>query len=101
MSMKYSLETTEVYDKWFRKLKDRLHKIKILARLNRVENGNFGDFKQINSTLYELRLFFGPGFRIYYSIKGGRIVLLLAGGDKSSQQKDINNASELLSQMEE
>jgi len=47
MSMKYSLETTEVYDKWFRKLKDRLHKIKILARLNRVENGNFGNFKQV------------------------------------------------------
>jgi len=48
-----------------------------------------------------LRLFFGPGFRIYYSIKGGGIVLLLAGGDKSSQQKDINKASELLNQMEE
>jgi len=99
--MKYTLESTWQYDKWFRKLKDDSSKIKILARLSRVENGNFGDFKQLGSKLYELRLFFGPGLRIYYTIRDGRIVLLLAGGDKSSQQQDIEKAEVLLEKMED
>ena len=99
--MKYILETTGQFDKWFRKIKDRSTKIKILARLNRVENGNFGDFKQLSPNLYELRLFFGPGFRIYYTIRNGRIVLLLAGGDKSSQENNIDKAEALLKEMED
>ena len=99
--MKYTIETTKHYDKWFKKLKDSLSKIKVLARLSRVENGNFGDHKQVGTNFYELRFFFGPGFRIYYTIKGNRIVLLLVGGDKSSQQKDIENAETLLEQMED
>ncbi len=99
--MKYTLESTWQYDKWFRKLKDCSSKIKILARLSRVENGNFWDFKQLGSNLYELRLFFGPGLRIYYTIRDGRIVLLLAGGDKSSQQQDIQKAEVLLEEMED
>ncbi len=100
-AMKYVLETTGQFDKWFRKIKDRSTKIKILARLNRVENGNFGDFKQLSPNLYELRLFFGPGFRIYYTIRNGRIVLLLAGGDKSSQENNIDKAEALLKEMED
>jgi putative addiction module killer protein len=99
--MKYTLETTKQYDKWFRKLKDSLIRIKILARLSRVENGNFGDFKQIDSDLYELRFFFGSGLRVYYTVKNKEIVLLLVGGDKSSQQNDIDKAKLLLKQMEE
>ncbi|WDP86155.1 MAG: type II toxin-antitoxin system RelE/ParE family toxin [Desulfobacter sp.] len=99
--MAYTLEITKHYDKWFRKLKDSLVRIKILARLSRVENGNFGDCKQLGTDLFELRFFFGAGFRIYYTIKDARIVLLLVGGDKSSQQKDIDKAEALLKQMEE
>lgn len=99
--MAYTIETTQYYDKWFKKLKDSLVRIKILARLSRVENGNFGDSKQLGEDLYELRLFFGPGFRIYYTIKNGRIVLLLVGGDKASQQKDIDKAEALLKEMED
>lgn len=99
--MKYTIETTEYFDKWFSKLKDTTARIKILARLGRVENGNFGNHKQIASDLYELRLFFGPGFRIYYTIRNGRIVLLLVGGDKSSQKKDIDKAESLLKELEE
>ena len=76
-------------------------KIKVLARLSRVENANFGDSKQLGDNLFELRFFFGSGFRIYYTIKEGRIVLLLVGGDKSSQQKDIDKAEVLLKQMED
>jgi len=99
--MKYTLETTKKYDKWFKKFKDALMKVKILARLSRVENGNFGDFKQLSDNLFEFRFFFGSGFRIYYTIKDRKIVLLLVGGDKSSQQKDIDKAKELLNKMED
>ena len=99
--MKYAIETTKGYDKWFKRLKSSLTKIKVLARLSRVENGNFGDFKQLSTDLFELRFFFGSGFRIYYTIKNNRIVILLVGGDKSSQQRDIVNAQSLLKKMED
>ncbi len=99
--MKYTIESTTQYNKWFKKLKDASSRIKILARLSRAENGNFGDHKQLGEKLYELRLFSGPGFRIYYTIKKGRIVLLLVGGDKSRQQKDIKKADALLKKLEE
>ncbi len=99
--MKYKLESTKQYDKWFSKIKDHLSKIRILARLNRVENGNFGDCKSISKNLSELRFFFGAGFRIYYTILNNTIVLLLLGGGKPSQEKDIKKAEELLSKLEE
>ncbi len=99
-SMKYKLRSTERYDKWFSKLKDASIKAKILARLDRVENGNFGDFKQISSKLFELRFFFGGGLRAYYTIQDGIVVFLLAGGDKSSQTKDIEKAAKLLDELE-
>lgn len=94
--MKYELHRTEHYDKWFAKLKDKTVKLKILARLARVENGNFGDFSQLGENLFELRLFFAGGLRIYYTIKNGIVVILLTGGDKSTQAHDIKNASEIL-----
>ena len=99
--MKYELRSTKQYDKWLSKLKDTTVKLRILARLARVENGNFGDFKQISPSLFELRLFFGAGFRIYYTIQNSRFVFLLAGGDKSSQERDIEKATELLKEMED
>ncbi len=99
--MKYKLRSTKQYDKWFAKLKDSTIKIKVLARLNRVENGNFGDFKQISPNLFELRLFFSAGFRIYYTIQDNKVVFLLAGGDKSSQGKDIKKIAELLKELED
>ena len=100
LSMKYELRSSKQYDKWFAKLKDSSIKIKVLARLDRVENGNFGDFKQIGSNLFELRFFFGSGLRIYYTIQESRVFFLLAGGDKSTQSKDIERASELLNELE-
>ena len=100
LSMKYELRSSKQYDKWFAKLKDSSIKIKVLARLDRVENGNFGDFKQIGSNLFELRFFFGSGLRIYYTIQESRVFFLLAGGDKSTQSKDIERASKLLNELE-
>ena len=99
--MKYRIETTKHYDLWFKKLKDVSARIKILARLVRVENGNFGDFKRLDPQLYELRFVFGSGFRVYWTVKNDKNVLLLAGGDKSSQGKDIVKARALLKEMEE
>ncbi|WP_020586754.1 type II toxin-antitoxin system RelE/ParE family toxin [Desulfobacter curvatus] len=99
--MKYTLESTPEYDKWFAKLKDALTKTRILARLSRIEKGDFGDYKPLEANLFELRFFFGPGWRIYYTIKNDSVVILLVGGEKSSQEKDIAKASELLAEMEE
>ena len=98
--MKYELRSTGRFEKWFAGLKDASVKVRVLARLDRLENGNFGDFKAIGSGLFELRLFFGPGYRIYYTIKDGTVVLLLAGGDKSTQAKYIKAALRLLNEME-
>ena len=99
--IKYELRTTRQYDKWFAKIKETTVKVRILARLDRVENGNFGDFKQISNSLFELRFFFGTGFRIYYTVQNRNIVFLLAGGDKSNQSKDIEKAAELLENLED
>lgn len=99
--MKYKLRSTKQYDKWFSNLKESTVKIRVLARLNRVENGNFGDFKQISPGLFELRFFFGAGLRIYYTIQDSKVVFLLAGGDKSSQEKDIEKVTELLKELED
>ncbi len=99
--MRYTIESTKQYDKWFGKLKDSLVKIRILARFSRVENGNFGDFKPLSPNLFELRFFFGAGLRIYYTINNNSIVILLVGGDKSSQEQDIVKATELLAELKE
>ena len=64
LSIKYELRSTNQYDKWFARLKDSSVIVRVLARLDRIENGNFGDFKRIDSGLFELRLFFDSGLRI-------------------------------------
>jgi putative addiction module killer protein len=98
--MEYELSSTSNFNKWLGRLKDPAVKRKILARLARVENGHFGDYKQIDDSLLELRFFFGGGLRIYYAIRNNQIVLLLAGGDKSSQKKDIEKSKRLLAKLE-
>ena len=98
--MNYKISSTEVFNKWFSRLRDNSTKNRVLARLGRLENGNFGDFKKISEGLFELRFSFGSGVRIYYTFYGDKIVLLLAGGDKSTQPKDIKKAQNLLSELE-
>lgn len=94
----YELVSTQLFDKWLKSLKDRSARNRVLARLVRIENGNFGDNKKLSSDLFELRFFFHGGLRIYYSICDGKVVLLLCGGDKSSQKRDIEKAEQLLSE---
>ena len=99
--MNYIVKTTTYYDSWFEKLKDGSAKVRILARLDCVSLGNFGDAKSINNDISELRFFFGAGYRIYYVIQETTIVLLLNGGDKNSQKKDIEKAKEILKELYE
>ena len=98
--MKYNLESTDKFDKWFKNLRDKPTKRRVLSRLARIENGNFGDYKDLKAGLSELKFKFGAGLRIYYTLRGECIVLLLAGGDKSSQRLDIPAARRVLQELE-
>ncbi|ETR70188.1 MAG: addiction module killer protein [Candidatus Magnetoglobus multicellularis str. Araruama] len=98
--MKYEIETTNIFDTWFTGLKDSKSKARIISRFDKVQLGNLGDHKNLGGNLFELRFFFGPGYRIYYTIKSGRIVILLCGGDKSKQKKDIKLARDIMAELE-
>lgn len=80
------------FDKWLFGLKDKATIARILVRLDRVAFGNLGDVKSVGEGVSELRLSFGSGYRIYFAQDGDKIILLLCGGDKSSQDKDIKTA---------
>ncbi len=97
--MKYQIETTLDFVKWLNKIRDKRVLYRFDIRFNRVAKGNFGDVKRIDINLFEMRFFFGSGYRVYYTIQGRKIVLLLCGGDKSTQSRDIVKAKELLSQL--
>ena len=80
------------FTRWFLSIRDRRVRERIQARLTSVRAGNFGDRKSVGDGVWELRLAFGPGYRIYYGEAGNTIVLILCGGDKSSQKRDIERA---------
>ena len=80
------------FDRWLRKLKDRRAAARVLVRIDRLAAGNPGDVRPIGSGISELRIDYGPGYRVYYLQDGERLILLLCGGDKSSQGKDIKEA---------
>ena len=86
---------TDDFDEWLTKLKDRAGRLRILKRIDRLANGNPGDVKPVGNGVSELRLDVGPGYRVYYAQHGDVLILLLCGGDKSSQQKDIGKAHRL------
>ena len=94
------LRTTQDFERWLIRLKDPVAKRQIALRLTRLQAGNPGDSKQIDERLFELRLFTGPGYRIYYTRRGNRIILLLCGGDKSTQPRDIEKARRLLTELD-
>ncbi len=92
---------TDLFSKWFNGLKDRKGKARIQARIDRLELGHFGDTSPVGEGVGELRIFCGPGYRVYF-IKHGQIcVVLLSGGDKSTQSSDIVKAKELAKQLED
>jgi putative addiction module killer protein len=84
--------TTEQFDNWFAALKDRNATKRIQARIDRAEQGNFGDCAPVGEGVSEMRIHYGPGYRVYYLQQGIEVVILLVGGDKSTQAKDIKQA---------
>ncbi|MEO7231815.1 MAG: type II toxin-antitoxin system RelE/ParE family toxin [Polaromonas sp.] len=84
----------DVYVDWLRKQRDTTARIAIDRRVNRVEQGNFGDHKFCREGVWELRIDVGAGYRVYYAMAGKQIVLLLCGGDKRTQDTDIDRACE-------
>jgi putative addiction module killer protein len=96
-----TIYTTEVFDDWFASLRDRQTARRIQARIDRAEEGNFGDHKSVGEGVSEMRIHHGPGYRVYFTLRGLEIVILLAGGDKSSQPRDIQTAQELARQLKE
>ena len=83
------------FQKWHRKLRDERAKALIAARLVRLASGHPGDVSPVGEGISELRIHYGPGYRIYYKPEGDMIIILLCGGDKSSQERDINAAKEI------
>ena len=81
--------------RWFNRLRDNLVKTRIAVRIRRMQLGNVGDAKPVGDGVFELRFDFGPGYRVYYTERDGEIVVLLAGGDKSTQKQDIEKAKQL------
>ena len=93
------IQTTDTFDAWFDALKDRQAVLRIQTRIDRAESGNFGDVKPVAEGVSEMRIDFGPGYRIYFTQRGLEIVILLAGGNKSTQPKDIKTALQLARQL--
>ncbi|MBK0382168.1 type II toxin-antitoxin system RelE/ParE family toxin [Pedobacter sp. SD-b] len=93
----YFIEKLTEFDKWFKKLNDLRAKAKILLRLQKLENEeHFGDCKPVGNGISELRINYAKGYRIYFKEIDGKIIILLIGGDKSTQQKDIEKAKVIL-----
>jgi len=93
----YLIEKTEEFDKWLRKLKDLRAKAKILVRIQKLEtNEHFGDCVPVGDGIRELKIDYAKGYRIYFKEKDGKIIILIVGGDKSTQHKDIERAKLIL-----
>jgi len=95
----YMIKQTSIFSRWISRLKDIKAKVSILRRIDRMKMGNVGDHKSIGNGIYELRIMAGPGYRVYYIKQDYEIIILLIGGDKSSQQKDIKKANKLLEEL--
>jgi putative addiction module killer protein len=91
----YSVFRTDEFDKWLGKLRDAKGKARIIARIRSAELGNLGDVSSVGGNISEMRIHFGPGYRVYFTLRGKQLIILLLGGDKSSQKRDINKAKSL------
>jgi putative addiction module killer protein len=89
------IRKTEAYARWIDELGDIRARARILARVERLATGNPGDVKPVGEGVSELRIDYGPGYRVYYTQRGRELVILLAGGDKSTQARDIKTALRL------
>ncbi|WP_414649381.1 type II toxin-antitoxin system RelE/ParE family toxin [Edaphobacter sp.] len=89
------IRRTEEFAEWLAKLKDRQGRARILTRIDRLADGNPGNHRNLGGGIFELKIDFGPGYRVYYVNRNGVVIILLCGGDKSTQVKDIRRARAL------
>lgn len=99
--MTYTVKRLEEFSDWLKGLKDGLTRQRLNKRLRKVQLGNLGDVDPLGEGVYEMREHFGPGWRMYYVQRGGTLIVMLGGGDKSTQQADINRAIELAKYLED
>ena len=97
----FTIRRMPQFDAWFSGLRDGLTQRRLVARLRKVSLGNLGDVKPVGEGVFEMREFFGPGWRMYYVQRGGVFIVMLGGGDKTSQQADIEAAIALAKTLEE
>jgi len=96
----YKVIRLEEFAEWLNNLRDKTTRIRLSRRLEKAQKGNLGDVKPVGNGVYEMREFFGAGWRMYYVISGKTLIIMLVGGDKSSQSKDVKNAIELAQRLE-
>jgi len=96
----YEVQLTEEFEAWLAGLRDRAAQMRIVARLRRASLGSLGDWKPVRGSLSEMRIDYGQGYHLYFVRRGAAIILLLAGGDKSTQRRDIKRAADLLNQLD-
>ena len=92
---------TEEFSRWIENLRDMRAQAKILVRIDRLEMGNPGDVAPVGSGVSEMRIHYGPGYRVYFAQRGDALVILLCGGDKGSQASDIRQATRLAQELED
>ena len=97
--MSHEVVKSERFLRWLTRLRDKRAQAQILVRIDRVEEGNFGDHGSVGGGVSELRVNVGQGYRIYYTIRQRRVVILLCGGDKASQPRDIRRAQQMTSEI--
>lgn len=95
----FEVRETEQFVDWFHGLRDREARARIAMRIDHLRRGLFGDWRSVGGGVLELRVHYGPGYRVYAAIRGAELALLLGGGTKSTQQRDIELARELLAHM--
>lgn len=96
----YSVRLTHEFQAWLDALRDQKAQIRIAARLRLAEAGNLGDWKSVGGEVSEMRVNYGPGYRLYFTRRGSLLVIMLAGGDKSSQTRDIKRSHRILKDLE-
>lgn len=96
----YILRQTVAFQNWLDGLKDQRAQVRIAARLRLAEAGNLGDWKTVGGEVSEMRVDYGPGYRLYFTRRGTLLLIMLAGGDKSSQKRDIKRAQRMVAKLE-
>ncbi len=97
----FTFERSDEFDAWLAALKDKIGRARIALRIRSAEHGNFGDCEPVGEGVSEMRIHFGPGYRVYFTRRGKVVYLLLLGGDKSSQKRDIKHAIDMARSLDE